>query len=246
MKTFGFLVLVLFFVSCATTTYINLNTEELIYYPEKNEIISARLGDKLVEKTSRESGPAISIKSDAVIEEKAVFRCNWHSNTTQEYFITDLGNNFFSAGPFDLIGRKPDGTDAFPCSANIRWKICFRADTEDPEILQNVANLKPEKFGWDHGVGECGNSLASSDINIVTKTQEKESNLSQEFVYNGRIGNELKFIYREYKSNLARPAFTQELVYDLGISEEIGFRDLKLKIISASNLDIQYEVISNF
>ena len=246
MKSFGVLVLVLFLVSCATTTYINLNTEEYISFPEKNKIFSARLGDKLVEKAVRESGPAISIKSDAVIEEKAILRCNWHSKTTQEYFITDLGNNYFSAGPFDLEQRKADGTKAFPCNASVRWKICFRADTKDPEILKNVVNLKPEKFGFDLELGACSNSLASSDINIVTKTRVRDTNFKQEFVYNGRIGNELKFIYREYKSNFARPAFTQELVYDLGISEEIGFRDLKLKIISASNLDIQYEVISNF
>lgn len=245
MKTFGSLVFVLFLVSCATASYINLNTEEYISFPEKNEIISARLGDKLVEKAVRESGPAILIKSDAVIEEDSIFRCTWHSKTTQEHFITDLGNGFFAAGPFDLDRREADGTVAFPCNFSVQWKICFRADTKDPEILKNVVNLRPEKFGF-FAFGECTNELANSDIDIVTKTRERDTNFKQEFVYNGRIGNELKFIYREYKSNLARPAFTQELVYDLGISEEIGFRDLKLKIISASNLDIQYEVISNF
>ena len=240
------LLLSLFFVSCATTTYVNLNSDEYISFPEKNEIISSRLGDKLVEKAVRESGPAISIKSDAVIEEKAIFRCNWHSNTTQEHFITDLGNNYFSAGPFDLEQRKADGTKAFPCNASVRWKICFRADTKDPEILKNVVNLKPEKFGFDLEVGNCSVSLASSDINIVTKTRVRDTNFKQEFIYNGRIGNELKFIYREYKSNFARPAFTQELVYDLNISEDIGFRNLKPKIIEATNLEIKYQVISNF
>ena len=80
----------------------------------------------------------------------------------------------------------------------------------------------------------------------MTKTRVRDTNFKQEFIYNGRIGNELKFIYREYKSNFARPAFTQELVYDLNISEDIGFRNLKPKIIEATNLEIKYQVISNF
>ena len=68
----------------------------------------------------------------------------------------------------------------------------------------------------------------------------------QEFLYAGRVGDALKFIYREYKNNYARPAFTQEVQYDLSQSDEIGFKNLRLKVLEATNTNITYKVIQNF
>ena len=111
--------------------------------------------------------------------------------------------------------------------------------------LDDLSKLKPNAYGFEIS-NNCLSSLNPSQINIVTKTQESETNFKQEFVYNGRINDELRFIFREFYDDFARPAFTQELVYDLNISEDIGFRNLKLKIIEATNLEIKYQVISNF
>ena len=68
----------------------------------------------------------------------------------------------------------------------------------------------------------------------------------QELVYNGRVGDAIKFVYREYRNNYARPAFTQEVQYDLSVSDEIGFQDLRLKVISATNTDITYILLRSF
>ena len=68
----------------------------------------------------------------------------------------------------------------------------------------------------------------------------------QEFVYNGRVGDAVKFIYREYKNNYARPAFSQEVQYDLSQSDEIGFQNLRMKVINATNTSITYIVLRNF
>lgn len=68
----------------------------------------------------------------------------------------------------------------------------------------------------------------------------------KEIVYNGRVGNNLKFIYREYISNLARPAFTQELQYDLSESNIIGFKGARIEIIEANNTNIKYKLLKDF
>lgn len=68
----------------------------------------------------------------------------------------------------------------------------------------------------------------------------------QEFIYNGRVGNALKFIYREYIDDIARPAFTQDLQYDLAESETIGFRGLRIEVVTATNTNIEYKVLSHF
>jgi len=53
-------------------------------------------------------------------------------------------------------------------------------------------------------------------------------------------------MYREFKDNLARPAFTQEVTYDLQIGDEIGFKGARFKILEANNTQIKYIAIKNF
>ena len=68
----------------------------------------------------------------------------------------------------------------------------------------------------------------------------------QEFIYNGKVGSGIKFIYREFVDNTARPAFTQDLQYDLSEGNIVGFKGLRIEIINASNTKIDYKVLSNF
>lgn len=68
----------------------------------------------------------------------------------------------------------------------------------------------------------------------------------QEFIYNGQVGDAIKFTYREFVGDYARPAFTQDLQYDLSESKTIGFRGLRIEIINATNTKIEYKVKSYF
>ena len=80
---------------------------------------------------------------------------------------------------------------------------------------------------------------------ILTPIPKKEY-FKQDFIYNGKVGNAIKFTYREYANDLARPAFTQDLQYDLKESNIIGFRGLRIEILSATNTKIQYKVLSYY
>ncbi len=74
----------------------------------------------------------------------------------------------------------------------------------------------------------------------------KKEYLKQDFIYNGKVGNAIKFTYREYVNDLARPAFTQDLQYDLSESQIIGFRGLRIEVLSATNIKIDYKVLAYF
>lgn len=65
-----------------------------------------------------------------------------------------------------------------------------------------------------------------------------------ELVYNGRAGSSIKILYREYSKDMARPAFSQELTYDLSDSDIIRFRKFRLKVISADNEQIIAKVLA--
>ena len=75
---------------------------------------------------------------------------------------------------------------------------------------------------------------------------EDAKNFKQEFLYGGKSSATVKFQYREYLGNTIRPAFSQEVQYDLNEGNLISFRELKIKILKATNNYIEYEIISNF
>jgi hypothetical protein len=56
--------------------------------------------------------------------------------------------------------------------------------------------------------------------------------------------NTLTLVYREFKDNLARPAFTQELKYDLSQNRIIGYKGARFEVVDAGNTMITYKVLS--
>jgi hypothetical protein len=68
----------------------------------------------------------------------------------------------------------------------------------------------------------------------------------QEFIFNGKVGTNLKFVYREFINDMARPAYNQDLQYDLDESNIVGFKGLRLEIIKATNTSVEYKILSSF
>lgn len=76
---------------------------------------------------------------------------------------------------------------------------------------------------------------------------------AKEFIYSGKAGQVVRFSYREFSGLqaspgmdaglLARPAFTQDVQYDLAESDVIAFQNMRLKVINATNSDITVEVL---
>lgn len=63
-----------------------------------------------------------------------------------------------------------------------------------------------------------------------------------EIIYTGKAGDIIYLNYREYTDSLARPAFYQELKYDLSQSRELVFKNYRFKIIEANNEFIRFFV----
>jgi hypothetical protein len=74
----------------------------------------------------------------------------------------------------------------------------------------------------------------------------KADNFQQEFIYSGKAGNVLKFTYREFTNDMARPAFNQDVQYDLTESNEIGFKGARLLVLNATNTKLEYRLITAF
>jgi len=76
----------------------------------------------------------------------------------------------------------------------------------------------------------------------------KEDSFKYEALYQGKNGNKIKISYREFKDNMARPAFTQDIEYELEKdgTTMIGFKGLRIEILKATNMDITYKVIKDY
>ena len=72
-----------------------------------------------------------------------------------------------------------------------------------------------------------------------------EKDFKQELVYTGKSGNNINIEYREFKGNMARPAFSQSLTYDISEDNLIGFRGALFEVLEATNSSIKYKIIKH-
>lgn len=86
--------------------------------------------------------------------------------------------------------------------------------------------------------------LAHSMGRVAISADEKS--FQQSLLYNGKIGNKVTLSYREFVNGTARPAFTNEVSYDLNDSNIIGYKGARLEVIRATNTDITFKVLSVF
>lgn len=81
-------------------------------------------------------------------------------------------------------------------------------------------------------------------VSIKSTSTPDASFLRRELLYTGRNGGHLTILYREYINDTARPAFSQQLQYDISNDPVIGYQGAHFRVIEANNTSITYEVLS--
>lgn len=222
-----FLIFLIVLVSCGVNKISVRPESSKTFTPELNKINNAEIGIALAFKETGLNYNAIEIKKTFEIKLDHIFE----TIESGEIYI-----NQYNTKNHDLYSKSSDS----------KFGIAIPRNGENPIIYTTI----------DHD-GIYTNGFSDSGINFIksqnkieyiqTKVIAKEEDyFKQEFIYNGRIGNALKFIYREYVNDYARPAFTQDLQYDLSESKTIGFRGLRIQIINATNSKIEYKVLNYF
>lgn len=134
------------------------------------------------------------------------------------------------------------------------WYLYFINDKHVVGNMQYTAGIAKHKQNPDKILpfinSVNGFSARKIDDFTVVKTSynnpDCDNCFKKEFIYNGKSGNSLKFVYREYINDMARPAFNQDLQYDLADGNIIGFKGLRLEVVSATNTSIEYKILSTF
>ncbi len=135
-----------------------------------------------------------------------------------------------------------------------------KTDYYFPENSINRAGVSASKYGiaFDHKTNETllylneGISWTYTrftqplEYTITTRPNQTADFQEKSFIYNGKSGNTVKFTYREFSNNQARPEHTQDIQYDLSDSNIIGFQEMRMQILKTSNSSITYKIIKGF
>lgn len=116
--------------------------------------------------------------------------------------------------------------------------VCFR-DLDRDGRLERL-HIPGTRFGA-YKVVEGSGPRYKEDVDL-----DATIGFRRELLYDGLSSGVVRLGYREFINSMARPAFQQDLTYTLEPSgpTEVGFRGARLRIHSASNQGIDYEVIS--
>jgi len=72
---------------------------------------------------------------------------------------------------------------------------------------------------------------------------DRKDSFKKELIFTGVSQKTVTFLYKEFVDNLARPAFTTELKYDISEDGMIGYKGARFQVIKASNTGIRYKVL---
>jgi hypothetical protein len=96
-----------------------------------------------------------------------------------------------------------------------------------------------------------GTALIDPNPNInytlTTHSEWVAGYIHRELQYVGRTKSSIKLLYREFNSeDQIRPAFTQELTYDLEQGKIIGCKGAQIQVEHADNVRIKFKVLKHF
>jgi hypothetical protein len=89
-------------------------------------------------------------------------------------------------------------------------------------------------------------NMPEGTYRIERVTTVDATNFQRQLIYTGKSGTNLYISYREFSGDLARPAFTQDLTFDLAEGKVIGMKGARIEVIEATNVSIKFKMISTF
>ena len=229
----GFFILI---IGCSTAAVTNIipSSTQTIDAPDIGVMVSGTLGSTLVAKGFKTTHQGVEVTTDGCVGSCTAFAsCNYRQVLVGQR--APLNQQMPGS-------KRKSGEDAL--CATLKMRFVASTNCGGGEHLWFVCK---GESGWFSPDVILRNELEiSAGLKEVEVVDVNRPSFVQEFIYNGRYEDNLKFIYREFSDDLARPAFTQEVQYDLGAGNQIGFKNLLIEVINATNTNISYKVIQSF
>lgn len=206
------------------------NGIEIIHFPKFNEVKIVEVGENLYEKINQKSHDTYKVKllenTSATLALGGSIRTNKKLN---EYSNADL---------YHWQGKKALCINAGIYMSKSTY-ICLVDINDNGYFSIATYSYKDTKYPLKNN--------AKYHITPKKPTYNSDS-FKYVALYQGKVDNRIKISYREFKDNMARAAFTQNIEYELDADGTaiIGFKGLRIKVLKATNMDIEYKVLKDY
>lgn len=150
-------------------------------------------------------------------------------------------------GQYILKGKLPDYLIFEPLDASVTFqgktleeRPCFALNTITNELKFTYINAGAVY------IGSLNPIIPADYFKLQSVSLKLKNDFQQTLIYMGKEGNTIKMSYREFSNDLARPAFTTDISYNLDESHDITYKNAQITIISATSANITYKVLHNF
>lgn len=226
MKKIFIVFIIALFSGCATTTNRVPPRIEVVNFPEIGTIQTAEIGNTILKKGKVHEYDAIKLNNE-VSAGDGIFMLKFTiPPQALPVYSNDKSYTYYKA-------NEMTSHDAIAGTSPVFGGLKIRHKDNAMKLWGNNNNVtltpKPEPI-----------------FEMISVTALNEPNFTQELIYNGRIDNQVKFLYRELYRGQMRDSFSQEVQYDLNESNIIGFKEARIEILNAKNTELEYKVLQNF
>jgi hypothetical protein len=208
---------------CATPKYNYQPEAKDVSTPPLNTVSVANVGDEMLKQGKFVEREAIQIDRNIKI---GIF--GYYTLLPGYYIKTGEDDNSEFYRPAD----GPDGGRVVKAALSDPWESIQLYKHEDKVGVVTVfhAHVMESAIG----------------VKRTTHLLLSDNSFQQTLIYSGKVGSKIKIGYREFSNNQARPAFNNDVDYDLNESTTIGYKGARLEILEATNQFVRYKVLQNF
>lgn len=216
----------LFLIGCGSGIKYNYSPEiKNISFPRLNTVVKSYVGDEMIRQGYEAKREVITFPNKVE--------------------ISQLVSYYVPAGDYPKLGEsdKYNYYSLIEANTSIPVQKSTFADLADAIIIYKDEKNKDICVITVYGSKVCEGNLY---YEINKKNFINQKSLQQVLVYNGKVGNKINIGYREFEGGYARPAFSNNVEYDLSESQVLRYSGAEIRVIKATNQYIEYEVLKNF
>lgn len=227
----GILVLLLCIFGCSTIPTISTIPIEfespdktVLSFPDIGVETTCNVGDFLISQGEEISGQGIVMSKDYV----------------SGAVIIGYGHYILKGKSSDYLIFEPIDADISSQGKSVEGRPCLALNTLTNELRFTYINVGAVY------IGSLNPIIPADHFKLEPVSVKSKNDFQQTLIYMGKEGNTIKMSYREFSNDLARPAFTTDISYDLDESHDIIYKNAQITIIAATSANITYKVLHNF
>jgi hypothetical protein len=154
-------------------------------------------------------------------------------------------------GAMQLDGTDGAGGRFYAAAVGVRLayedKGSFEGDGETMRGGVFVAGNGAKSIYWFWPGTATASTIPAPTLEVGEATVElpaRDARFQKQLIYSGLSQTTVGVLYREMADSMARPAFNQDLRYELSKGQTIGYQRARFEVLDASNTSIRYRVLA--